>query len=40
MGCLRFLDDSRLLLVEAACGATMVTAYNGRLDDTSEELNG
>ena len=30
MGCTRFLDDSRIL-VEAACGATMATAYNGDL---------
>ena len=30
LGCSRFLDDSRIL-VEAACGATMVTAYNGDL---------
>ncbi|KAK3365899.1 tryptophan synthase beta subunit-like PLP-dependent enzyme [Lasiosphaeria ovina] len=30
LACVRFLDDSRIL-VEAACGATMATAYNGYL---------
>ncbi|KAL2263600.1 hypothetical protein VTK26DRAFT_6067 [Humicola hyalothermophila] len=30
MGCVRFLDDARIL-VEAACGATVATAYNGDL---------
>ncbi|KAK4164900.1 tryptophan synthase beta subunit-like PLP-dependent enzyme [Cladorrhinum sp. PSN259] len=30
MGCIKFLDDARIL-VEVACGATVVTAYNGDL---------
>ncbi|KAK3944200.1 tryptophan synthase beta subunit-like PLP-dependent enzyme [Diplogelasinospora grovesii] len=30
MGCVRLLDDARLL-VEVACGATIATAYNGDL---------
>ncbi|KAH8887434.1 tryptophan synthase beta subunit-like PLP-dependent enzyme [Thozetella sp. PMI_491] len=30
MGCARFLDDARIL-IEAACGATIATAYNGDL---------
>ncbi|KAJ9143836.1 Tryptophan synthase beta subunit-like PLP-dependent enzyme [Pleurostoma richardsiae] len=30
MGCSRFLDDARML-IEAACGATIATAYNGAL---------
>lgn len=30
MGCVRFLDDARIL-AEASCGATVATAYNGDL---------
>ncbi|KAK3995643.1 catabolic L-serine/threonine dehydratase [Cladorrhinum sp. PSN332] len=30
LGCIKFLDDARIV-VEVACGATVVTAYNGDL---------
>ncbi|KAK4458862.1 tryptophan synthase beta subunit-like PLP-dependent enzyme [Cladorrhinum samala] len=42
IGCIKFLDDARFL-VEVACGATVVTAYNGDLrkhlggEDMSDE---